>query len=420
MRKTVFIVNYTKLIFASLIVSILSAFLAKTLKTATAYYEDLIFSKVSQLPFLFIILPSIGITLIYFLRKYFFKGKQNKGIKEIYATIENRKNSLPAFKIPSHYVNGFLTVIFGGSTGIEVSTVVATAAIGSTAHQKIGVAQLFKTELICAGVTAGIAILFASPITGLFFALEVIAKKINKSILISCGVAALFSWFFISFVKGTPLFHFKITGWNNYAIPYFILTGVIAGFIAVYFTKSVIYIKSFFGKINNNFIRVNVGAVLVGLSILYFPQLFGDSYVAIPELLKQIESEIFSSSLVILLIFLIILKPLVASLTLGAGGDGGVFAPGIVTGAFLGMLIAILLNHFFDAHLVVVNFALVGAAAVLSAAINGPLTALFLICSITPNGFVLFVPVLMGSFIAKYAAQALCNYTVYSYKGKLA
>ncbi|MEO5909442.1 MAG: chloride channel protein [Pelobium sp.] len=420
MRKTVFLVNYTKLIFASLIVSILSVFLAKTLKTATAYYEDLIFSKVSELPFLFLILPSIGITIIYFLRKYLFKGKQNKGIKEIYATIQNRKNSLPAFKIPSHYVNGFLTVIFGGSTGIEVSTVVATAAIGSTAHKKIGVAQLFKTELICAGVTAGIAILFASPITGLFFALEVIAKKINKSILISCGVAALFSWFFISFIKGTPLFSFTINGWNSYAIPYFILLALIAGFIAVYFTKSVIYIKSFFGKINNNFIRVNVGAVLVGLSILYFPQLFGDSYAAIPELLKQIEIEIFSNSLVFLLLFLIILKPLAASLTLGAGGDGGVFAPGIVTGAFLGMLVAILLNHFFDTHLIVVNFALVGAAAVLSAAINGPLTALFLICSIAPNGFALFVPVLMGSFIAKYAAQILCSYTVYSYNGKLA
>src|SRR6476659_8786123 len=176
MRKKIFIINYAKLFVASLIVSLLAAFLAKTLKTATAYYEDLIFFKVNQIPLLFIILPSIGITLIYFLRKYLFKGKQNKGIKEIYSSIENRKNSLPAFKIPSHYVNGFLTVIFGGSTGIEVSTVVATAAIGSTAHQKIGVAQLFKTVLICAGGTAGIAILFASPIAGLFFALEVIAK----------------------------------------------------------------------------------------------------------------------------------------------------------------------------------------------------------------------------------------------------
>jgi CIC family chloride channel protein len=420
MRKTVVIFNYIKLIVASLIVSILSAFLADSLKSVTAYYEELIFSKGSQLPFLFLILPSIGITLIYFLRKYLFKGKQNKGIKEIYSSIQNRKNSLPAFKIPSHYVNGFLTVIFGGSTGVEVSTVVATAAIGSTAHHKIGVAQLFKTELICAGVTTGIAILFASPIAGLFFAVEVIAKKINKSILASCGVAALFSWFFISFVKGTPLFHFNITSWNTYAIPYFILLGIIAGFIAVYFTKVVIYIKSFFGKINNNFIRVNVGAIMVGLAILYFPQLFGDSYVAIPELLKQIESETFSSSLIILLVVLILLKPLVASLTLGAGGDGGVFAPSMVTGAFLGMLMAILLNHFFDTHLIVVNFALVGAAAVLSASIHGPLTALFLICGIAPGGFVLFIPVLMGSFIAKYAAQILCNYTVYSYRGKLA
>lgn len=420
MRKTIILMNYLKLILATILVSLFSALLADSLKTVTAYYEELIFKKIHQLPLLFIILPSVGITIIYFLRKYLFRGKQNKGIKEIYNTIENRKNSLPAFKIPSHYVNGFLTVIFGGSTGVEVSTVVATAAIGSTAHQKIGVAQLYKTELICAGVTAGIAILFASPIAGLFFALEVIAKKISKSILMSCGIAAVYSWLFISFVKGTVLFHFNVSNWNIYAIPYFMLLAVIAGLTAVYFTKSVIYIKSFFGKINNNFVRVNVGAILVGLSIFFFPQLFGDSYMAIPQLLKQIDAETFSISLVLLLLVLIFLKPLVASLTLGAGGDGGVFAPGIVTGAFLGMLVAILLNHFFDTHLIVVNFALVGAAAVLSAAIHGPFTALFLICGIAPGGFALFIPIFLGSFIAKYAAQTLCSYTVYSYKEKLA
>lgn len=420
MRKTILMVNYTKLVLTAIMVSLLAAFLADSLKTITAYYEELIFDKAKHFSYLFLILPSVGITMIYFLRKYIFKGKQNKGIKEIYTSINNRKNSLPAFKIPSHYINGFLTVIFGGSTGVEVSTVVATAAIGSTTHNKINVAKLFKTELICAGVTAGIAVLFASPIAGLFFALEVIAKKINKTILVSCGISALVSWLFIYFVNGVPLFHFNISKWNTYALPYFILLGAIAGLIAVYFTKSVIYIKSFFGKINNNFVRVNAGAVLVGLAIFYFPQLYGDSYSSIPELLKHIETEAFSSSLILFLAGLILLKPLVASLTLGAGGDGGVFAPSIVAGAFLGMLTAILLNHFFDTHLIVANFALVGAAGVLSAAIHGPSTALFLICGLVPGGFIIFIPVLLGSFIAKYAAQALCSYTVYSYKGKLA
>jgi CIC family chloride channel protein len=56
----------------------------------------------------------------------------------------------------------------------------------------------------------------------------------------------------------------------------------------------------------------------------------------------------------------------------------------------------------------------------LSAAIHAPLTALFLSCSIVTGGFVLFIPILIGSFIAKHTAKFICSYTVYTYKGKTA
>ena len=112
------------------------------------------------------------------------------------------------------------------------------------------------------------------------------------------------------------------------------------------------------------------------------------------------------------------LKPLIASVTLGAGGDGGVFAPSIVAGSFLGMLVAVCCNHYFGTDLIVLNFALLGGAAMLSAAIHAPLTALFLTCSIVNGGFILFVPILIGTFIAKYIAKYFCSYTVYSFRSK--
>jgi Chloride channel protein EriC len=100
------------------------------------------------------------------------KNVTNKGITEIYKTLDQRKDHLPLFKIPSHYFNGFLTVIFGGSTGIEVSTVVATATIGNEVYKKEFSAKMYKRELVCTGVCAGVAILFASPLAGWLFALE--------------------------------------------------------------------------------------------------------------------------------------------------------------------------------------------------------------------------------------------------------
>lgn len=418
MRKNVVRKSYVNLIVSSLIIGVLATFLAASLKRLTEFFEEHIFNSVvtSGWSLLFLILPSIGITLVYFARKYLFRGKKNKGIKEIFRTLDHRKDELPFYKVPSHYINGFLTIIFGGSTGVEVSTVVATAAMGAAVHRKDKIPNAYKTELICAGVAAGIAILFGSPIAGFLFAVEVIARKITKTIVLSCAVAVFTSWLFIHFYEVEKLFDFSVIAWKKEALPFMILLSVLAGLMAVYFTRSVIIIKNTIGNIQNNFLRVNTGALLVGISIFFFPQLYGDSYHAIPELLHTSVEGAFSLEFAAILFALVFLKPLAASLTLGAGGDGGVFAPSIVAGAILGMFIAMVCNHFFNTDLIVLNFALIGAAAMLSAAIHAPFTSLFLVCGIVGDGFILFVPILIGSFVAKYVAKLICSYTVYSYK----
>ena len=52
-------------------------------------------------------------------------------------------------------------------------------------------AKMYKRELMRAGVTAGVAVLFGSPLAGWLFAMEVIARKINKSLAISCTASAI-------------------------------------------------------------------------------------------------------------------------------------------------------------------------------------------------------------------------------------
>jgi len=405
--------NYFQLIIISLLVGLCGALLAFSLKKLTEYFEHYLFNAASNYSIAIILLPTIGITVIYFLRKYVFKNRKNKGITEIYKTLDQRKDHLPLFKIPSHYINGFLTVIFGGSTGVEVSTVVATATIGNFAYKKKLSAKIYKQELICAGVTAGVAILFCSPLAGWLFALEVIARKINKTLIIACTSSALISWLFINLFDNNPLLSYTIVDWNWNAFPFFIILSLFAAVLAVYFTLLVTRIKGLFGNISNNFIRVNLGALIVGLLIYFFPSLYGDSYDALREVLH--ESTTTPTVSILFLLIITVLKPLAASLTLGAGGDGGVFAPSIVSGAFLGLLIAFIGNNYFGANLIPLNFALVGAAATLSASLFAPFTSLVLICNLLPNGYLLFVPVLLGSVISYLFSKKLLPYNVYSY-----
>ncbi len=125
-----------KLIIASILIGFLSAFLGISLKHITEHYENIFFSKAESNSIYILIFPVIGLSVIYFLRHYLFKKKTNKGITEIFDVSKSKSKNLPLYKIPSHFFNGLLTVAFGGSTGIEVSTVVATAAIGNAGQQK--------------------------------------------------------------------------------------------------------------------------------------------------------------------------------------------------------------------------------------------------------------------------------------------
>lgn len=413
-RNTVKRQNSLKLILITVLVSVICILLAYSLKIFTELLEYAIFHLVEhEYRLLFILLPTLGITSIYFLRKYVFFNRKNKGITEIYKTLDDRKEHLPFFKIPSHYINGFLTVIFGGSTGIEVSTVVYSAAVGNQFYEREFTARRYKRELICAGVTAGIAILFTSPLAGFFFAMEVIARKYRRTLVLSCVVAALVSAVFIYFFDNTYILPFHAISWQWHAIPFMLLLSLFGGALSVYFTFLVTRLKKVFNAISNNFIRVNLGALTVGGLLYMFPALYGDSYLGLQNTISNtVDLSVVSFWS---LLFLIFLKPLAAALTLGAGGDGGVFAPSIVAGAFLGLLFGLLCNHFLPVEFHLLNFALIGAAATLSASIYAPLTTVLLICNLLPNGFILVFPVLLASLISVAFSKVLLPYNVYSY-----
>lgn len=408
--------NYKQVVFASVLIGFFSSFLAILLKRITENFESILFLKAIDNRIYFFLFPFFGLSIIHLLRKYLFKNKENKGIKEIFESLSSSKK-LPLYKIPSHFINGLLTVIFGGSTGIEVSTVVASATIGSVVQQKGSFLSNYKTELICAGVAAGVTALFSSPIAGVLFALEVISRKVNKNFMITSIIAVSVASTMVYFLEDPILFNVKIITWHLYAIPYFIFLGILSGVNSVFLTKSVLFIKNQFSKIEKSFYKISIATLLIGTSIYFFPVLYGDGYHGIKEIVSHPNTN-FTMPLFVSIFGVLILKPIITSVTLASGGDGGVFAPSIVIGGFLGFFVATFLNTFFHANVIPINFIIIGMAALLSASIHAPLTALFLICGIT-NNYTLFIPVLITCLVSKYTAKLIYPYTVYSYSLKL-
>jgi chloride channel protein, CIC family len=201
--------------------------------------------------------------------------------------------------------------------------------------------------------------------------------------------------------------------WKLNAIPVYILMGIIAGLYSVLIIRQTIKINQKFAKINNKWIRVGIGGVILSSLIFIFPSLFGEGYFSIQSILNFQKIAILNNSLFSLngnLIFIAIIVLLFAKIyatgvTISAGGNGGIFAPSLFMGGFLGFLIASAINSTGLMELNVINFTVVGMAGVLSGVIKIPLTAVFLIAEIT-GGYVLFVPLMIVSassyFISSY------------------
>jgi chloride channel protein, CIC family len=417
-KKNIRFIKFQKIVIVSILIGFLSAFLGITLKNLTEHYEEIFFSQAALHPIFIFVFPVFGLSVIYFLRQYVFNKKENKGINEVFESTGSKTKNLPKSKIASHFINGLLTVVFGGSTGIEVSTVVATATIGSVAQRKQNIFKEYKTELICAGVAAGITALFNSPFAGIFFVFEVISRKVTRTFLISTIIAVTVSFGLVYLIDEKPLFTVDITTWNLRAIPFFILLGILAGINSVYLTRCVLFFKNNLTQIKSHYYKIIIGSVILSFSLFFFPQLYGEGYHAIKMIFINPNEVRISFNLLYTLIGVILLKPIVTSATLFSGGDGGVFAPSIFIGAFLGLFVALILNTYFKANIIPVNFMVLGMAAVLSASIHAPFTAIFLICGLT-NDYTLFFPILVVCLISKYTAKIIYPHSVYSYSASL-
>jgi len=168
-----------------------------------------------------------------------------------------------------------------------------------------------------------------------------------------------------------------------------------------------------FQSFSNEYVKIIGGSLVISILLFAFPSLYGEGYSGIKAIAAN---EILPIATVMLpLLMVLILKPVITSVTLGAGGDGGVFAPSLFIGAFLGLILCVTLNHFFGLGLIPVNFILIGMAAVLSASIHAPLTSIFLVCAIADN-YVLFIPIVVACLISKLVACFLFPYSVYTYK----
>ncbi len=302
-------------------------------------------------------------------------------------------------------VSTALTIGTGGSAGVEGPIAHVGGSLGSQMGQFFRVSGNRMKVFIAAGCAGGVAAMFNAPIAGVFFAAEIVLLGTYEvgsfaALVISSAIATAVSRAYFGESPAFPVPAYHLVN-SLVEIPLYTLMGVFMGFIAVF------YIKVFYG-VRNKFaafkihpqLKPIVGALIIGTIGIAFPQIMGDGYTYIAEVLA-------GKGVILVMLLLIFLKIFTTSITLGSGGAGGVFAPALFIGAVIGGTFGGVAHNLLpDFTASPGAYAAVGIGAFLASATHAPLTAIFLLFEMTGN-YLIIIPIMVSSIIGTVVASWL-------------
>ncbi len=297
-----------------------------------------------------------------------------------------------------------LTIGTGNSAGVEGPIAQIGGAMGSQVGQFFRVSGNRRKVYIAAGCAGGIAGMFNAPIAGVFFASEIVLLgTFEISSFAALVVASSMSTVLTRAYYGAhPAFFIpEYSLVNPYVeIPLYTIMAVVMGILAVFHIRIFYFIRDKYHNWNiHPQLKPITGALLIGIIGMAFPQIMGDRY-------DFVEDVLHGEGIAWILFALIFLKILATAITLGSGGAGGVFAPALFIGAMIGSSFGSLANKLFpDMTANPGTYATVGIGAFLAASTHAPMTAIFLLFEMTGN-YRIIVPLMLTSIIGTMVAKS--------------
>ena len=427
-RKNPVNIDQVKLVYIlSLVVGLLSALAAGLLKNAIHYTNRILTEGITRESgsFLYLAYPLAGMLLTLLFVRYVVKDNISHGISRVLYAISKKRSHLKTHNSWTSLVASTFTIGFGGSVGAEAPIVLTGSSIGSTIGRFFRLNYRNITLLVGCGAAGAVSGIFKAPIAGILFTLEILMLDLTIASIVPLLISSVTAAIVATFLMGDRvLFSFNIIeGFNIANIPWYILLGVLSGFISLYFSKMSLLLESGYEKIKNLYLRLIIGGTILGGLVYLFPPFYGEGYNTIMALLEGNVDTVMSNSLFssysdnfgMIMLFmagLILFKVIATSSTNGAGGVGGIFAPTLFLGGINGFFVASMLRKYLSIDIPDNRFVLVGMAGMMAGVMHAPLTAIFLIAEIT-GGYTLLIPLILTSTVAYITARSFEKHSIY-------
>jgi chloride channel protein, CIC family len=345
--------------------------------------------------------------------------------------INNNPDGMRLRAMPVKMIASAVTIGSGGSGGSEGPTAQMAATSASF------IARLLKLDYdesrmaVTTGLAAGVGAIFRAPLGGAFLGVELLLRSSREwKMLLPSLIASFVAWAEFSALFGWgPMFgHVPGMAITEPAqLVSLVVVGLVCGCLARLYTLTFYGTEKLFRRWRTwRPLRPGVAGLLTGGLGLLVPGVLGTGYGTIQDVLSP--QRVLHLSLLIVLA-MPLAKIAATSISIGSGGSGGVFGPGMVAGATAGAALW-RLAWLAGWHGIVpaspALLAAVGMAACLGAAARSPLAITIIAAETCWSGWVLVaavfaVPIavrLMGSD-SLYRAQPVSRAEFDETRGKL-
>ncbi len=325
-----------------------------------------------SIPFSYYYLLPFALLLTVWAVRTFAPNAEGHGTEKVIEAVHKKYGKSDISIIPVKLFATILTIFAGGSVGKEGPGAQIGAGASSWLSDILKFNNRDRKKLVICGISAGFAAVFGTPIAGAIFGVEVLVIGVIMYDVLLPSFIAGFAAFTTAQFLGIDYTYYDLRFYQSVTLDLPLIAqvagaGLFFGFVSVIIIIAVSWIGKSIKKIPYHpyFKAFMGGVIIVILALIFGEQYLGLGLDTIKDTLNPDSS--FSEDIPW---YAFLLKTLFTSLTLGAGGSGGIITPLFYIGATSGHAFGVL---FSPDHIAL--FAALGFVSVLAAATNAPIAA---------------------------------------------